>query len=683
MIAKDFAKSGQISLSKALLDSLAEDENCTGFELYCKYFENFCLVDEEANLSCLKSCGKAVDRIRKHLYKKSDPGSEPCYFSFYSHHDVNRMGKMLKQEIVVYCAKTVESILEDNRQSIYVLHDFRCLNFAMCQPKIKTYLFCSATKSLYSLSGPLNLKHASCFFGETLSSYRPEKTENWTEALDRAVLGSRYKKDKNDNHLRLQNLTQVQRYSRQLYERWGNKTVLLTGFCRYTSTGNWTKKKCPSKCYFVTLALIHDSDLTSPLASKLEELSFDNCIVLSVYNYSQICRLNRVFSEHVLKSLRDTTGAKERLCGRQGPHQFKKANLSDRLQAKKAWKEMRQARKRKRRESLVSDPDAPTFHSNRSKKSSVSRSKICKCSICLDTKFSENMAFSGPEKLCSTEYTVSDLLKILGEWNRDVEALVEKLCSMSVGAMDIESRTCSADVGKSTDGNCFTYGEILADIKMEGHVKKVQKPLMIAHLDGLDLLSDSLKRPDAAVEVFTVESDSEESIYAMMKDYWDHVLLRQKAVREAKIKVAEPLYRLTNQYRKVFFEYSCKWLDDSLEKIKKSQQKYAAKTFLEKAGKSTKRSRCSSFKEEIDNSNPDETEAPPTDKEEEEEEEDYVDDPISVYNQLELATLQSLAEKFEVKQSQLVAAWRATLPGKLEAGLDRLIEQYEIFSFYG
>ena len=70
-------------------------------------------------------------------------------------------------------------------------------------------------------------------------------------------------------------------------------------------------------------------------------------------------------------------------------------------------------------------------------------------------------------------------------------------------------------------------------------------------------------------------------------------------------------------------------------------------------------------------------------KEEEEEEEEEEPNLLLVQKEFEHDILTALAEKFEYNSLRIAAAWKATLPGKLEQALDRLVDAYEIFSFYG
>jgi hypothetical protein len=89
--------------------------------------------------------------------------------------------------------------------------------------------------------------------------------------------------------------------------------------------------------------------------------------------------------------------------------------------------------------------------------------------------------------------------------------------------------------------------------RLEGHFKKVQKPIMIAHLDELD---------DGCVKVFQASSDAEESIYQMMRDYWTHVQELRNRAKTEKRKIAGPLLDLISEYKNAHFEVYSRWVDE-------------------------------------------------------------------------------------------------------------------------
>jgi hypothetical protein len=163
-----------------------------------------------------------------------------------------------------------------------------------------------------------------------------------------------------------------------------------------------------------------------------------------------------------------------------------------------------------------------------------------------------NMNDDGPERLCSYFLDITDLLQLLGADSEDNLALVDKMCQLSVAAMDIESMTMKVDLEAPVrEGGGLQYG-IVDGARLEGHFKKVQKPIMIAHLDELD---------SGTVKVFQTASDAEESMYKMMRDYWEHVKEQRKLIKNKKRELAQPLFDMIEEYKTAHFEIYWKWAD--------------------------------------------------------------------------------------------------------------------------
>jgi len=426
------------------------------------------LLDDEINVSCLKRSAKCEKTVKKHLFKTKNPLKEPAFFNFFSHHDVNRIGSQLDLEIVIYTAPNLKS----KRDFIYILHDFRCLQGTTARD-VRYYLYLTDSGSLRSLTEPLSLISEKIFFSSDAKVYGTTDSANSSliSALD-ALVRTDASTNSFDQAAPLPSLTlnayELQGQTDLLYRRW-NKTVIVVGFCRLFKKGSWNAKKKFSDCYFVTLALV-----TSPENKKygctLEDLGIfiehDKPIVLVLYNQEIVCKMTSAFTEELLTNYRDARDRKEKISGRNFMDN-KKISTTERLAAYKVWKEKRlKHRKRKSNE----------------RQKSIGR--ICKCQICNSEDFSENMASSGPEQLCSTSYSITELLRMLGALDKDTERNVDRMCELSIATMDIESKTVKADVGTPSHGDPIEYCQIDSS-KLEGFIKKVQKPIMIAHSDGL------------------------------------------------------------------------------------------------------------------------------------------------------------------------------------------------------
>jgi hypothetical protein len=201
------------------------------------------------------------------------------------------------------------------------------------------------------------------------------------------------------------------------------------------------------------------------------------------------------------------------------------------------------------------------------------------------------MMKSGPEKLFKTKLSLSQALRALGEFNAENEKRIDSLCELSVASMDIESRTVELDL--SPPNNACIGSE-----PSPAYVKKIQKPVMIAHQDSL-----------SGVITFQAEDNSEEAIYSMMSLYWKKILELKLECVKAKKKEAEPLYEIFARYEKSLFELG---------------DKFSSKP--EKTNEDT-----SEF----------------------------------------------------LTDSNLAKFWRASLPGQACRRLDQLVNDYQVFSFYG
>jgi hypothetical protein len=129
------------------------------------------------------------------------------------------------------------------------------------------------------------------------------------------------------------------------------------------------------------------------------------------------------------------------------------------------------------------------------------------------------------------------------------------MCELTVASMDIESMTVKVDLEPPVgEGGGLCYSTV-DSASLEGHFKKVQKPIMIAHHDELS--------PGGDVVIFQAESDAEESIYKMMRDYWSHVRDQQCSATREKRKLALPLLEMLHEYKEAHFDVYFDWCVES------------------------------------------------------------------------------------------------------------------------
>ena len=76
----DLTRNGTICLSKAVLETCCPPLSAES--VYAEYFKPFTLVDEETNLSCLKSRPNQEVKIRNSMFHPRQPTEEPAFFTF-------------------------------------------------------------------------------------------------------------------------------------------------------------------------------------------------------------------------------------------------------------------------------------------------------------------------------------------------------------------------------------------------------------------------------------------------------------------------------------------------------------------------------------------------------------------------------------------------------------------------
>jgi len=541
---RDLTENGKICLSKALLSSC--DPARTGQEVYAEYFFPFTLVDEDSNLSCLKARPNQERKIRNTMYNLKEPSKDPAYFNFTSHTDLNRLAKAIKKDIVVYYAH------DDGFKIFEIYHDFRGFS-QKCPPP--------ATGEDGLSMAPHSIRHRSKKIFSAPCLYYvltvKRKLYKFEQSLDRVFMAETYffakpetsqfmwwKEDYGGMLSRtlglpapefpIPTLLDLAFSVDRLYELWKVKIILVT-FCKSNfnqkEVRNFSRRLQPRFSYFFNLGIV-----APPGSRSVSELDLDG-IELAVCFYGQryACILQDEFRREVINQYKSSS-RRDKPSGNNFAS-IPIVSLEERRLALAKLDAEKKARKRKLR-----GAEKPAYK----------RVKVCDCSTCRSDAFDLNMNVDGPERLCSYYLDVSDLLQLLGADTETNLVAVEELCKLSVAAMDIESMTLSVNLEPPVrEGGGLNYS-VVDGARLEGHFKKVQKPIMIAHLDELDL---------GCVKVFQASSDAEESIYQMMRDYWAHVQeLRNRAKRE-KLKIAEPLLALIADYKNAHFEVYSRWVD--------------------------------------------------------------------------------------------------------------------------
>ena len=667
MDLKDWTRGGELSLAKAMLEALGANGN--GLELYQRYFRAYTLTDSEANISCLDQFdGDVMRNYANTMYKIEEPKKQPDWFSFYSRHDVNRVARLSNHEVVVYLC--VNSALDelvtrddlvrladlsmtrhfsraDGRLEIEPFYDFRCYSergskrFFLLN-KRRTRLFEIPLSHYRVIEGCVERALRNQYQGnspwikirpdgqgrsgdESLSLFGALK-KLVDPASDLGAGGSGYIEIANCNDLLCAN-------EHALYEALGRVECLIVYKCQYHKSG---KRSPQGKALnYTTLAVVAASPevssdegvLRTGFSSRLKNSSGSgggcnrptSLAVICIMNKNIVHKLDDAYAvdalerRRILKAHYDTIGQKERLQNRNIWIGNVKRKLT--LEEAAAAEESRSKTKRKR---------------------TRRRQRTCRCSMCKasDASYAENMNLYGPERLCTTRYTLSDLLRILNL--SEHLKLVPLLTQHSIATMDIESRTIELDMEGPSPGPNLVYDEY-DEAVLEGHSKKVQRPVMIAHADCLT---------QEAPWFLTAENDSMDAIYSMMRLYWTRVVQDRQRCVDLKTEIALPIRQVVDDYRKAFFSYYSNFADETYRRLLEEER-------LE-------------LETKVWNS-------------------DLHDEDKDVLAQAVKAKFKKrrdlIPSDVGAKGSQ--EAWKASLPGQLETRLNRITSSYIVFTFYG
>ena len=546
---RELTRGGELCVSKAILASCVPA--LTADEVYAEYFKPFTLVDEDTNLSCLKSRPHQEKKIRNSMFDLRHPHKEPAFFNFANHTDLNRLAAVLEADIVVYYTN------EKFDKFFDLYHDFRCFNNKIEIPaddyeadedvvkkklkKVKNsclYYVLTVERKLYKFDVSLDEvleRLPGAFFSANQFRILNLRFPDYGELLARSL-------DLPPPNFAIPTLLDLTFSVDRLWELWRVK-IILVSFCKLNfnqkKIRNISRRMHPRFCFFFHLGIVGPSDVrrtddTDADGMKLANLVDDIEHAVSFYGPNLAHVLKSEYRQAVIAEYKKTSRRDKPLTT--NFLNIPSVNLEERREALVKV----EAKKRLKK----ADKKIPYGEA---------RTKVCQCSTCRHSeKFDLNMGRGGPERLCTYTMCASELLKLLGVDTEENLAIIEELCSLSMASMDIESMTMALNLEPPVrEGAGLFYG-VVDDVKLQGHFKKVQKPVMIAHLDQLSDEND--------VTVFTIESDAEESIYKMMRHYWRFVKERHAEVKREKFKIASPLFNLINKFKNAHFEFCAQWI---------------------------------------------------------------------------------------------------------------------------
>ena len=485
--------------------------------------------------------------------------------------DLNRLGQLVDTHLVIY-------ILFDNQFLIW--RDYR-LNFTASSTRYfvlkKNQHTVELRESRDNLDRVLN---PPTYFFVLTNNFLPVQSDNIVTKIFKLCRTAVAAEQISDSLGQLKNVNHLAAHASELFELLQQKVLVVSykGTSGRAPTVRTTLKNLvtPARCVFQTVCVI------APAAQlvSMQLLDVKNIdMVICIFGDHQFCQLSPAFADKakaMMLSQINSDVIRDRVetleVGVGGPNPFAQTKAEERESKEKVQ----------------------TKKLNRNKCNQIV--KHCRCKSChQETEFNCNMSGGGPEKLLTHKLTLQDLALLMGERKCDIDFLLDQLSCLSVAAFDIESMTVKLDHRMAEPDLPFVD---IDNTAREQHALALQKPIMLAHRDGL-------MSPEDPCQVFTLEQEGEAGVYKLLRTYWKYVLKRQKLVMDKKKELAAPLLELCSKYEAVFLEYAQHW---------------------EEPGEEAER---------------------------------------------------------KLKLSDLVSAWKCSLPGRLQQQLQKICERYEIFSFYG
>ena len=400
---------------------------------------------------------------------------------------------MLNISIVIY--------LKENNGNINLFRDFRTVN---SQVQNNKYIFVTRKNQLFfsnCLDWRLekNLKFTNNFQIVSVS-------DNWTNDISQMCQLPSASSIKVTNHIEL--LLQ----SKQLFEIW-QKRILIVTFCSFKKNyaQNTKLSMFSGKNIFVNvLGCIAENNFK---LTKKDNINF----VLLLYGGLYFYFLQPLVETNIIESLIS-------------PHNLDKLSDNGYQQIPKlSTHQINTCREQKKR--------------LKKQKKGDEIKKICKCNLCVQTNYDDNMSKGGPEQLDIVQPHISALLEMLNLNSDEHLRIIEQLCEYSVASFDIESMTQDTDHLPADE---FFPVEEIENRGTEIFTSKVQKPIMISHCDAISIeLNEDL--------TVTTSSDKEEDIYEMMITYWNIVCRQRELAYQRKLTIVKPLNNIISQYTKAFF----------------------------------------------------------------------------------------------------------------------------------
>ena len=511
------------------LAGLARPRIKSAKQLYCNYMSAYLLVGSDINLNSFNRWSEGQAKFYTSMYGTRNKG-EPKNFDAKNQHDVSRMAQMLSLNIVIYHASTEEglealcetNVLEDPAAlKLDLFHDYSAFYDLEADADVRHVSFVITPRSrIYSVLNCASLgaqvgwsvarmisSERACLLpevglGETLCRLL-EVDDSFASSpvLSRLDAGSKLIFGADD-----QVLSQLGRLERPL--------VIAVYTRRGKAGGRVETGGAPSRR--AVFEIIFKSESLNYASSGLPEERFrlpardeiDILVLIGGLNLVVLPReewASRIYSLLSLLPAEDKLDTAYLFSGLAPGKDFE-----DRLREKRrAAQEKRNAR----------------YGRKEGKKKQ--RMGGCECVLCRNSlqEYEFNMNEDGPERLLTVGFSCVELLRLLGMDTAANLSLVNSLVQHSVAAFDIESKTLPVDA-ETPDAS--QYRHVDPHMSVEGHFQKVQRPIMVAHMDLLD--------GEGEPQVWRVTGDSETESYRMMQDYFHAVLARQRRAEAVKLR---------------------------------------------------------------------------------------------------------------------------------------------------
>jgi len=531
----------------------------TARNLYAAYLDEFIMVGMDINLNCFNRWSRGKNKFYHSLYGPDDR-AEPKNFDVRKQYDVTRIGELLGQNIVIFFLRE-PSASEDQS-------DVDC-----CQLDLFHQYSDSVSKKMLADSSVVTVTYLLTSKGRLYHVVDPDGLAAYAEWEIAKKICERYKKgvklsevglgealcrllEVDDSYATCPVLSKVLSTHQLICADRELKSVLNTiegnfVIAVYTRRGGMTAKKqflarhLNKSCFDIVylssgITRVQTGENYYSKFPQRTDVNFLVCLGgTDVVVVPKKIVQERIYTLIQVLPAEDKFESSYIFSGLSAGRDFE-----DKLREKR--KKARDARKRK-------------LGGGGSKEACKT---FCLCQLCCDSakEYEFNMDEEGPEKLLTVDFGCRELLRLAGLDSEKNLAIVEKMASLSIAAFDIESKTVEVDQYQP-DKNLFS--QLDPNMSVEGHYTKVQRPIMLAHMDGLDT--------EEIPETWTVEGDDERQAYRMMENYYRAVEARKKRCQSAKEELCRELKEDLAARRQRVLDFTV----DYFEKNPSSEEEHA------------------------------------------------------------------------------------------------------------